>query len=608
MGIKYSNNATTSLPGTVSNSTTSITVTDASVFPDISGAADYCYLTLASSVGLEIIKATSITGNTITCVRAQDNTDAKSFVAGDKCELRLTTAMLQTALQETIDAAAASASGAAASEAAAAATYDNFDDRYLGQKASEPTLDNDGNALVTGALFFNSTTNIMMVYSGSAWQGSHPSATEQTNVNTVATNIANVNTVGTNIGNVNTVGGISANVTTVAGISSDVTAVAGNNANVSTVAGVSANVTAVAGVATETGLLGNTATIADMALLGTSDCVADMAMLATADIIADMNALATSDIISDLNTLATSDIVNDLNTLATADVVNDMNVLGTAQNVTNMNTVAGVAANVTTVAGISGNVTTVAGIAANTTTVAGIASDVTAVAGKTAQITLLGTADAIADMNTLGSAQTVADLNALGSAATVQDLSDVADNITGINSFADRYRVQSTNPTTSLDQGDLVFNTTDTSLKFYDGTTWNAIATGGIGSLQDDTTPQLGGPLDVNGQAIESVSNGNIAITPHGTGDVILDGIKYPQADGTAGQFLKTNGSGQLAFETIQGGDLSTQGATFANYNTISSDCTSTLVATKNHFLKGAISVTGNNTWTIAGTGTLTLM
>ena len=63
---------------------------------------------------------------------------------------------------------------AAASAAAAAASYDSFDDRYLGAKSSAPTLDNDGNALVTGALYYNDGTVTpadkgMYVYDGSLW-------------------------------------------------------------------------------------------------------------------------------------------------------------------------------------------------------------------------------------------------------------------------------------------------------------------------------------------------------------------------------------------------------------------------------------------------------
>jgi hypothetical protein len=65
--------------------------------------------------------------------------------------------------------ASTSASSAATSATSAAASYDQFDDRYLGSKTSDPTLDNDGNALLTGALYFNSVLNAMKVYNGSSW-------------------------------------------------------------------------------------------------------------------------------------------------------------------------------------------------------------------------------------------------------------------------------------------------------------------------------------------------------------------------------------------------------------------------------------------------------
>jgi hypothetical protein len=62
-----------------------------------------------------------------------------------------------------------SANSAATSATSAAASYDQFDDRYLGSKTSDPTLDNDGNPLITGALYFNSVVNAMKVYNGSSW-------------------------------------------------------------------------------------------------------------------------------------------------------------------------------------------------------------------------------------------------------------------------------------------------------------------------------------------------------------------------------------------------------------------------------------------------------
>jgi hypothetical protein len=62
-----------------------------------------------------------------------------------------------------------SANSAATSAASAATSYDQFDDRYLGDKSSDPTTDNDGNPLLTGALYFNTVVGAMKVYDGSAW-------------------------------------------------------------------------------------------------------------------------------------------------------------------------------------------------------------------------------------------------------------------------------------------------------------------------------------------------------------------------------------------------------------------------------------------------------
>ena len=65
--------------------------------------------------------------------------------------------------------AASSATSAATSAASALAAFDNFDDTYLGAKASDPTTDNDGDPLTGGDLYYNTTDNVMRVYTGSAW-------------------------------------------------------------------------------------------------------------------------------------------------------------------------------------------------------------------------------------------------------------------------------------------------------------------------------------------------------------------------------------------------------------------------------------------------------
>ena len=65
--------------------------------------------------------------------------------------------------------AASSATAAAASATAAAASADAFDDTYLGSKSSDPSVDNDGDALTTGDLYFNTSTNRLRVFNGSSF-------------------------------------------------------------------------------------------------------------------------------------------------------------------------------------------------------------------------------------------------------------------------------------------------------------------------------------------------------------------------------------------------------------------------------------------------------
>jgi len=65
-------------------------------------------------------------------------------------------------------------------------------------------------------------------------------------------------------------------------------------------------------------------------------------------------------------------------------------------------------------------------------------------------------------------------------------------------------------------------------------------------NVVEDTTPQLGGNLDVNGNSIVSAANGNISITPNGTGSVVIDGNTFPQTQGAQGQILVADGGGLL--------------------------------------------------------------
>jgi hypothetical protein len=76
---------------------------------------------------------------------------------------------LHAATKKYVDDIAGTVADAEAAAAAAAASYDSFDDRYLGAKSSAPSVDNDGNALITGAIYWSTATNNMYAWTGSAW-------------------------------------------------------------------------------------------------------------------------------------------------------------------------------------------------------------------------------------------------------------------------------------------------------------------------------------------------------------------------------------------------------------------------------------------------------
>ena len=97
--------------------------------------------------------------------------------------------------------AASTSAGTAQSAAdAALAALDSFDDRYLGAKASDPSVDNDGNALVAGAIYFNTTDGIMRVYTGTLWVDIAGSGTSFLAKAANLSDLVSVSTARTNLG------------------------------------------------------------------------------------------------------------------------------------------------------------------------------------------------------------------------------------------------------------------------------------------------------------------------------------------------------------------------------------------------------------------------
>ena len=96
--------------------------------------------------------------------------------------------------------ASTSETNAASSATAAAASYDSFDDRYLGSKTSAPSVDNDGNALLTGALYWNSTVSTLYVWNGSAWTQAAFTASGFLTASNNLSDVASASTARTNLG------------------------------------------------------------------------------------------------------------------------------------------------------------------------------------------------------------------------------------------------------------------------------------------------------------------------------------------------------------------------------------------------------------------------
>ena len=88
--------------------------------------------------------------------------------------------------------------------------------------------------------------------------------------------------------------------------------------------------------------------------------------------------------------------------------------------------------------------------------------------------------------------------------------------------------------------------TTDT-VRVGDSNANATITTNGTGDLTLNTNAGT----NSGSISIADGTNGNISLTPNGTGSVVLDGLSYPQADGTNGQYLQTDGSGNLSFSTV---------------------------------------------------------
>lgn len=158
--------------------------------------------------------STSASNSATSATNASNSATSAGTSATNAATSETNAATSETNAASSASAAATSASNAATSEtnaetaktaaeaaqAAAELALDNFEDTYLGAFAADPTTDNDGDALTTGDLYFNTVSNDLRVYNGSAWQIAAVSAAGLLAAANNLSDVADVPTARTNLG------------------------------------------------------------------------------------------------------------------------------------------------------------------------------------------------------------------------------------------------------------------------------------------------------------------------------------------------------------------------------------------------------------------------
>ena len=152
-----------------------ICVADSVIGDSLTDTDHFAVLVDAVAAGTSATAAASSASAASTSATAATNNGAAQVTLATAQVALATTQANNSATSATASASSATASGNSAtasanSATAAAASADAFDDIYLGSKSSDPSTDNDGDALAAGMLYFNTSTDLLRVYTGSAWQ------------------------------------------------------------------------------------------------------------------------------------------------------------------------------------------------------------------------------------------------------------------------------------------------------------------------------------------------------------------------------------------------------------------------------------------------------
>ena len=371
------------------------------------------------------------------------------------------------------------------------------------------------------------------------------SATDKATLNNVNSNISAINTVNSNMSAITTTNTNSANITTVAN-------------NIGSVNTVATDITKVIAVAND---------LAEA--VSEIETVADDLNESTSEIDVVSNNIANVNIVGGISSDITS--VAGISSAITAVNNNSTNINAVNTNSSNINTVAGDSTEINAVAGNASNINSVAGITSDITSVAGISTAVTAVNNNSTNInavnsnssninTVAGMNSAIATVNSSATAINAVNANATNIntvagantnitnvAGGLTNINTVATNLASVNNFAEQYRISSSAPTTSLNIGDLYFDTNQNELKVYKSSGWAAAGSTVNGTSQRYTYNITSAVSSVTG----SDANGNTLAYDAGFADVYLNGVRLSSSDVTI-----TSGTSVAFTSALSNGDV----------------------------------------------------
>ena len=338
--------------------------------------------------------------------------------------------------------------------------------------------------------------------------------------------------------NLNTLASIVSDISTVAGISSDIQTVAADETDIGIVA---TNINSVNTVATN---INDVIKVAD----DLNEAVSEVETVAN-----DLN-----EAVSEIDTVGTN--IGVIQTVGdSTNIANITTVAGEISPTNNISTLANISADITTLANTAG-LTTLANNAADISTVANISADVTAVANIDTAITAVN--NNASNINAVNANSTnintvATDLSGSDTIGTVaadlsgsNNIGTVASNISDVNNFAQTYRISATQPTTSLDIGDLWFDTANSVMKVYSSSGWITAASAVNGTAARFKFTATASQTTFSG----ADDNTNTLAYDSGFMDVYLNGVKL--VSGASNDYVATNGTSIVLNSGAASGDI----------------------------------------------------